>query len=250
MLAAHLVPGYLMAAKSQSTWKSEWTGKQRALLWAVALGSTVAPDIDVVRNVLFNGFLNHSVLWTHSIFVYLGLGLLWLTLHNLEYGSFLKTAVGLATVGGFSHLLLDIVAHGTPLLYPVSMMIFGIAPARVVEGGFSAYITDPIFLLEPLFFGLAIIHWAHHRNIAPRFKKLILATTTSGLVLFAVAFILLCTASCQPTSPSPTDDANPLSHAWSATGERSGNHFGYVEEKEPFTEVTKVPNLTGIASAN
>jgi len=191
MLAAHLVPGYFAAAKSQSTWKSEWSGKQRALLWAVALGSTFAPDWDVVRNVLFRGFFNHSVLWTHSIFVYLGFGLLWLMLHFLKRWPYLKTAVGLITVEGFSHLILDVIAHGTPLLYPVSMMVFGIAPTRVVEGGFLAYITDPIFLLEPLLFSIAIIHWVRQQNMAPRLERLILATTISGVALFAAIFTLL-----------------------------------------------------------
>jgi len=71
------------------------------------------------------------------------------------------------------------------------MMMFGIAPARVVEGGFWAYVTDPIFLLEPLLFSTAIIHWVHHQNMAPRFERLILATTISGVVLFMVAFALL-----------------------------------------------------------
>jgi len=121
MLAAHLVPGYFAATKSRSTWEPEWNSKQRTFLWAVALGSTVAPDLDVVRNVLLHRFINHSVLWTHSIFLYLGLGLLWLVLHVLKHWPYLKAAVGLITVGGLSHLILDIVAHGTPLLYPVSV---------------------------------------------------------------------------------------------------------------------------------
>jgi hypothetical protein len=121
----------------------------------------------------------------------LGFGLLWLTLHNLKRWPYLETAVGLMTFGGLSHLLLDVVVHGTPLLYPVSMMMFGIAPARVVEGGFWAYVTDPIFLLEPLLIGVAIMHWVHLQNIGPQFKRLMLATTISGLVLFMVAFVLL-----------------------------------------------------------
>jgi membrane-bound metal-dependent hydrolase YbcI (DUF457 family) len=155
------------------------------------LGSTVAPDLDVMRNVLLHRFFNHSVLWTHSIFLYLGLGLVWLVLYILKRWPYLKAAVGLMTVGGFSHLALDVVAHGTPLLYPFSMMMFGIAPARVVEGGFWAYVTDPIFLLELLLIGVAIMHWVRCQNIEPQFERLILATTISGLVLFAMAFALL-----------------------------------------------------------
>lgn len=163
MLAAHLVPGYFAAVKSQSTWKPEWS-KLRAILWVVALGSTVAPDLDVIYNALFRGFFNHSTLWTHSVFVYLGFGLLWFTLRALKRFPYLRTLVGLITVGGLSHLLLDVIAHGTPLLYPVSIVVFGVAPERVVEGGIWAYLTDPVFLLEPLLFSIALVHWIYRRH--------------------------------------------------------------------------------------
>jgi len=159
MLVAHIVPGYFAAAKSQSHWKPEWSRGQRALLWATALASTVVPDLDVVYNALFRGFFNHNVLWTHSLFVYLGIGLLWWVLRYVERCSYLSTLMGLVAVGGLSHLALDIIAHGTPLLYPVSMVMIGIAPARVVEGGVWAYLTDPIFLLEPSAMTLAFVHW-------------------------------------------------------------------------------------------
>ena len=131
MLLAHLVPGYFAAATSRSTWKSEWTDVQRILLWATALGSTVAPDLDVAYHALVRGFLNHSTLWTHSVFVYLGFGLVWFVLHTSSRWHYLRSWVGLAALGGFSHLVLDVVAHGTPSLYPAASMVgFGIAPAR------------------------------------------------------------------------------------------------------------------------
>jgi len=158
MLFAHLAPGYVAAATSRSTWKPEWTAGQRALLWAAALGSTIAPDLDVVYNLLVRGSFYHSTLWTHSIFVYLGIGLLWLVLRVSKCRPYLRTSIGLATIGGLSHLALDVIAHGTPLLYPVSMVMVGAAPARVVQGGVQAYLTDPIFLLEPLLLGAAAVY--------------------------------------------------------------------------------------------
>jgi len=137
----------------------EWTAGQRGLLWAAALGSTIAPDLDVVWHLLTRGGFYHSTLWTHSVFVYLGIGLLWFVLRVSRRWPYLRALLGLAAIGGLSHLVLDVVAHGTPLLYPASMVVIGAAPARVVQGGVQAYLTDPIFLLEPLRLGAAAVHW-------------------------------------------------------------------------------------------
>jgi len=75
MLIAHLVPGYFAADHSQKTWPAEWSNNQRRWLWTAALVSTFAPDMDVIYNALFRGFINHSWLWTHSLFLHLGVGL-------------------------------------------------------------------------------------------------------------------------------------------------------------------------------
>ncbi len=188
MILAHLVPGYFAAATSRPKWRLEWTNGQRGLAWVVAIGSTVCPDLDIVYNALVRGFFNHSTLWTHSVFVYLGLGYLWFVLHAWKRWPYLRTLLGLATVGGFSHLALDVIAHGTPLLYPVSMMVFGVAPTRIVEGGIWAYLTDPLFLLEPLLFGAAIVHWAFHQHLGLRLQRWILVATVSGLLVFLGLF--------------------------------------------------------------
>ena len=189
MLLAHLVPGYFAASVSRPTWDTNWTPSQRALRWAAALGSTVVPDLDVAYNALFRGFFNHSTLWTHSAFVYLGIGLVWLMLYVAHRGSYVRTLAGLAALGGLSHLTLNVVAHSTPLLYPASMVVRGVAPARVVEGGVWAYLTDPIFVLEPLLLGVAIVHWALRQPIAPRARKLVVATALCGMLLFVGCFV-------------------------------------------------------------
>jgi len=204
VLAAHLVPGYLAAAESQSSWKPAWSKPQRLLLWITALGSTVVPDLDVLYNAVFRGFFNHSTLWTHSVFVYLGFGLLWGLLRALKRCSYLRTLAGLVAIGGFSHLVLDVVAHGTPLLYPVSMMVFGIAPARVVEGGVWAYLTDPVFLLEPLLFATAIVHWAYRHQITPWRRRQILIVTVAGVALFSIAFLMALPRLQRAVSPMTT----------------------------------------------
>lgn len=164
MLIAHLVPGYLAAATLESD--SEWSITQHRLIWATALGSTVLPDADVIYNAMFRGFVNHSILWTHSLFVYVGIGLLWWLLRRADRWPYGRVLFGLVAVGGLSHLALDMIAHNTPLLYPLSIRMFGIAPTRVVEGGIRAYLTDPIFLFEPLLFLFAFAHWwrAHKRR--------------------------------------------------------------------------------------
>ena len=191
MLLAHVFAGYFAAAASRSAWKPEWTDGQRALLWVTAIGSTIVPDLDVAYNALFRGYFNHSTLWTHSVFVYLGIGLVWFLLYIPNRRHYLRTLVGLAVLGGFSHLALDVTAHGTPLLYPASMMVFGVAPARVVQGGVWAYLTDPIFLLEPLLLGATVAHWTLRRHTEPRTRKLVLAMTICGALLFAGAFMVL-----------------------------------------------------------
>ena len=83
------------------------------LLWGAALGSTILPDTDVFYNVLFRGFINHSVLWTHSLFVYLTIGLVWLLLSKMGRWPYLQMLIGLTAIGGLSHLVLDVIAHGT-----------------------------------------------------------------------------------------------------------------------------------------
>ena len=191
MLAAHLVPGYFAAVESQLSWKPEWSKQQRFLLWAVALGSTILPDLDVFYNVLFRGFFNHSILWTHSVFVYLGFGLLWGLLYGLKRYSYLRTIVGLIAIGGFSHLVLDVVAHGTPLFYPVSMYFVSIAPGRVVEGGVLAYLTDPIFLLEPALFAAAVVHWVCHQRIRLERRRQIVILIVGGLLGYGVVFLVV-----------------------------------------------------------
>lgn len=215
MLLAHLAPGYFAATQSQPTWKSEWSRKQRALLWLVALGSTVAPDFDVIYNLLFRGFFNHSFLWTHSLFPYLGLAFLWWLLgfrgysQNisarsasrfsllLEFGEgagggvpYLRTLLGLAAVGGLSHVLLDVIAHSTPIFYPLSTVMIGAPSVRVLQGGVWGYLTDPIFLLEPLLLVLAGVHWALSSKITPRPRALVLVVLVNGLLIFVVTFLM------------------------------------------------------------
>lgn len=191
MLAAHLVPGYFAAAKSQPYWKSKWRRNQRVLLWVVALGSTVAPDLDVIYNTLFRGFINHSTLWTHSLFVYLGVGTIWWLLRRIGHWPYLKTLTGLVVIGGLSHLALDVISHGTPLLYPVSLLMVGSAPTRIVEGGFWAYMTNSTFLLEPALLTVVAVHWILTRESSLRLRATAITFLVIGLALFAATFLSL-----------------------------------------------------------
>jgi hypothetical protein len=161
------------------------------LLWAAALGSTVAPDLDVVYNALFRGFVNHSMLWTHSLFLYLAIGLGWSTLCYVKRWPYLKLLVGLITFGGLSHLLLDAIGHRTPLLFPFSMRMFGVAPKRVVDGGLSAYLTDPVFLLEPLAFLVAFVHWTLNGNEKRSVRAVVLSLAVVVVLCFCAIFLLV-----------------------------------------------------------
>lgn len=192
MLIAHLVPGYFAVVKSQPRWQAEWSRKQRVALWIMALASTVAPDLDVIYNALFRGFFNHSTLWTHSLFPYLGLASLWWLIRRIGGWPYLQTMIGLMTFGGLSHLALDVVSHSTPLLYPFSFRMFGIQSSHVLKGGVWAYLTDPIFLLEPFLISVAVGHWIiRHRKATPRLKKVALIALTTGFVAFTVGFLWL-----------------------------------------------------------
>lgn len=192
MLVAHLVPGYFAAAKSQPYWKLEWSRKQQLALWIAAVGSTVIPDLDVIYNALFRGFFNHSTLWTHSLFPYLGLVCFWWLICSIGRWPYLRTMIGLIILGGLSHLVLDVLSHGTPLLYPFSLHMVGAPSSRVLEGGIWAYLTDPIFLMEPLLITLAVGHWiVEHRKTTPKLKKIMLIGLVSGLAAFTLTFLLL-----------------------------------------------------------
>jgi hypothetical protein len=192
MLIAHLVPGYFAAVKSQPNWHLQWSQKQRIALWLVALGSTVAPDLDVIYNFLFRGFFGHTILWTHSIFPYLGLVLVWWAMRRIGQWPYLQTMIGLIAIGGWSHLLLDVVAHSTPLLYPFSMFMVGAPSEHVLKGRVWGYLTDPIFLLEPLLIAFAVGHWVTQRSQAtPRLKKAAIFGLAGGCAVFSIGFWFL-----------------------------------------------------------
>jgi hypothetical protein len=190
MLIAHVVPGYFAAIESQGRWQPQWNRRQRTLLWIVAFGSTIAPDLDVIYNVLFHGFINHSTLWTHSLFVHLSVLIVFLLLKQVKHWPFVQMLIWLTAVGGLSHLLLDVISHGTPLLYPVSVAMIGIPPARVVQGGLWAYVTDPVFLFEPCLLGLGAMHWIRHHVYNQQAQRVCLVMLTVGLGIFLTGFVL------------------------------------------------------------
>jgi uncharacterized membrane protein len=62
-------------------------------------------------------------------------------------------------------------------------------PARVVEGGIWAYLTGPIFLLEPLALTLLFCHWINNQNLTPRVRTVALALIVVSFIFFAIAFL-------------------------------------------------------------
>jgi hypothetical protein len=191
MLAGHIVPGYFAAVASQPSWKPEWGTQRRTALWVAAIASTILPDFDVIYNVLFRGVINHNVLWTHSLFLYLAIAALWVALRWSGRWLYATVVVGLFAVGGLSHLLLDAITHGTPLFYPISMFVVGLPPQRVVEGGFWAYITDPIFVLEPVALMLVALHWISCRRLSPTTRRILKGAVVTVSVLLVGAYVLL-----------------------------------------------------------
>ncbi len=191
MLIAHLVPGYFLGAKVAGYQSVNWSRWHSFGLWAVALGSTVAPDSDVLYNAVFRGFFNHTWLWTHSLFPYLGIGLCWLLLRLSGRWPYLQTLIVLATFGGLSHVALDVVAHSTPIFYPLSTIMVGAPSSRVLAGGVVGYLTDPIFLWEPLLITLAAVHWVGGRGLRPGTKRAVQVAITGAALLFVILFLSL-----------------------------------------------------------
>ena len=60
---------------------------------------------------------------------------------------------------------------------------------RVLEGGFWAYITDPIFIAEPFLFTLALADWITQRKIKPQLKSALLIGLVSAFGVFTIAFL-------------------------------------------------------------
>lgn len=89
----------------------------------------------------------------------MGLVLIWWLMRRSGNRPYLQTMIGLIAIGALSHLLLDVVAHSTPLLYPFSMIMVGAPSEHVLNGRVWGYFTDPIFLLEPLLIAFAVGHW-------------------------------------------------------------------------------------------
>ena len=191
MLAAHLVPGYLAAAVTQSRWRPEWNKNQQLILWIAALASTVIPDSDVIYNWLCRGFFHHTTLWTHSLLVHLGIAVFWWSLRRSGRWPYLQMCIGLIAAGGISHLVLDAISHSTPLFYPFSLYMVGAPSARVMAGGVLGYLTDPIFLSEPVLLTLTIAFWIVSRKPSPRFMRLALGGLFAGSAIFSGLYLML-----------------------------------------------------------
>lgn len=164
MLLAHVVPGYFAIQVAKAHWPPHWKSWQKGLLWAAAIGSTIAPDTDVIYNILWRGFANHSVLWTHSLFPHLSVAIVGLLMPRTQRWGLLRMALLLVATGGLSHLVLDVIVHGTPLFYPLNMVMVGRPPQQVTDGGLWGYLTHPIFLLEPLLLSTVVLHQFRQRG--------------------------------------------------------------------------------------
>lgn len=66
----------------------------------------------------------------------------------------------------------------------------GEAPQRVLQGGFWYYITDPIFLLEPLLFMLTGIHWAFSSGFSIRTRIIVAVVFINIFITFTSAFLI------------------------------------------------------------
>ncbi|MBN1813134.1 MAG: metal-dependent hydrolase [Anaerolineae bacterium] len=159
MLIGHLAPVGPIAATVERRWRPEWPRWTRRLPWAAALAGCVLPDLDVVVNMLFNGVLHHLGYFPHSIFTYLPVlfaGILLVCWRRTRLVGWTALAFGL---GVLSHLLLDVVSHGTVLFYPLWNGLVGWTFPRLDERILVSYLHSPNFWLEPLVILAAAIWW-------------------------------------------------------------------------------------------
>lgn len=92
------------------------------------------------------------------VFPYIDLLLVRRLLRCFGLWPYLQTMLGLAALGGLSHVALDLMAHGTPLFYPLTML--GAGPPPPTDTGITRvwnYIRRPVSLLEGLM--LAVFLW-------------------------------------------------------------------------------------------
>ena len=191
MLFAHVAPGYCTVEISKKNWNPVWGISRRRLLWIAAIGSTIAPDADVIYNALFRGYVNHGTLYTHSLFVHGSIALVLAILYLSGHWHYLRTLIGLIAISGLSHLLLDVIAHDTPLFYPLSAQMIGIAPRSITEGGILEYVTNPLFLLEPLLLMPVAVHWISRREWSGRTRQRIIAGIVGIWAGFTFAFLMV-----------------------------------------------------------
>jgi hypothetical protein len=150
MLAGHLTPVGPLATAAQRHWSARWPRWTRALPWAAAGLGAVFPDLDIIVNLLVTGHFYHLYYFPHSLFVYVPVLLLgWL----LARGPRTRCAgLTLLTFGAgvLSHLLLDVVSHGTPFFYPLYNGPIGWTFPDTGEPLLIAYARSPNVWLEVL----------------------------------------------------------------------------------------------------
>lgn len=159
MLIGHLAPVGPIAFAVERRWRPEWPRWTRKLPWAAALAGCVFPDFDVIVNTLFNGVLHHLYYLPHSIFPYLPVlffGILLIRWRRTRLAGYTVLAFSL---GALSHLLLDVISHGTVLFYPLWNGLVGWTFPRLDERVFVSYLHSPNFWLEPFVIFVAAIWW-------------------------------------------------------------------------------------------
>lgn len=149
MTIGHLAPFGPIAATAERHWRPAWPRWTRALPWAAALAGCLFPDLDVVANVLLTGRLLHMYYLPHSVLPYLPVVALGWLLSRWQRTRIAGLTVLTFGASNISHLLLDVVSHGTTLLYPLWPGLVGWTyPARTGESVFVAYLRSPNVLLE------------------------------------------------------------------------------------------------------
>ena len=148
MLVGHLAPIGAIATAAQHRWPTHSPRWTRALPWLAAGLGAIFPDLDIIVNLLLTGRFYHLYYFPHSLFVYLPILILGILLLRAPRARWVGLTLLTLCAGVFSHLLLDVVSHGTPLFFPFYRGLIGWTFPGTGEPLLVAYARSPNVWLE------------------------------------------------------------------------------------------------------
>ncbi len=173
MIIGHLAPIGPIAAAAERRCRRQLEQARwlRLVLWGAALGGSIFPDLDIIVNLLFRGAPHHLFYLPHSLLLYLPLLPLGWALTRWRHRSWIGWAILTFASGVFTHLLLDVISHGTVLLYPLWKGLVGWAYPPVNRLTLGIFVDYPNLFFEPAVTLAGLAWWLWQIVRALRIEK-------------------------------------------------------------------------------